>query len=63
MKIQRERMSVMALETVHELFDFIENSPSCFHVIDNVKAELKKKVLRNFAKTKNGRSKRAENIL
>lgn len=53
----------MALETVHELFDFIENSPSCFHVIDNVKAELKKKVLRNFVRTKNGRSKRAENTL
>lgn len=27
----------MALEQVQELFDFIEKSPSCFHVIDNVK--------------------------
>ena len=31
----------MALESVQELFDFIEQSPSCFHVIDNVKKELK----------------------
>ena len=31
----------MSLESVQELFDFIEQSPSCFHVIDNVKKELK----------------------
>lgn len=30
----------MALESVQELFDFIEKSPSCFHVIDNVKKTL-----------------------
>ena len=30
----------MALEQVQELFDFIEKSPSCFHVIDNVKKTL-----------------------
>ena len=52
MKIQRERMSVMALETVHELFDFIENSPSCFHVIDNVKAELKKEGFEELCENK-----------
>ena len=45
-------MSVMALETVHELFDFIENSPSCFHVIDNVKAELKKEGFEELCENK-----------
>lgn len=42
----------MALETVHELFDFIENSPSCFHVIDNVKAELKKEGFEELCENK-----------
>ena len=31
----------MALEHVQELFDFIQQSPSCIHVIENVKKQLK----------------------
>lgn len=32
----------IAKETAQELFSFIENSPSCFHVIENMKKELEK---------------------
>lgn len=35
-KIQKQT----AKETAKELFSFIENSPSCFHVIENMKKEL-----------------------
>ena len=32
----------MVLDSVQELFDFIEQSPSCFHVIENAKKMLEK---------------------
>ena len=31
----------MYKETVKELFDFIQNSPSCFHAVDDMKRMLK----------------------
>ena len=52
----------MALETVHELFDFIENSPSCFHVIDNVKAELKKEGFEELCENKKWEIKEGKRI-
>ena len=55
----------MALEHVQELFDFIQQSPSCFHVIENVKKQLTEQGFEELCakKQKTGRSKRAENTL
>ena len=43
----------MALEHVQELFDFIQQSPSCFHVIENVKKQLTEQGFEELCENKN----------
>lgn len=43
----------MALEHVQELFDFIQQSPSCFHVIENVKKQLTEQGFEELYENKN----------
>ena len=43
----------MALEYVQELFDFIQQSPSCFHVIENVKKQLTEQGFEELCENKN----------
>ena len=43
----------MALEHVQELFDFIQQSPSCFHVIENVKKQLTEQGFEKLCENKN----------
>ena len=43
----------MALEHVQELFDFIQQSPSCFHVIENVKKQLTEQGCEELCENKN----------
>ena len=43
----------MALEHVQELFDFIQQSPSCFHVIENVKKQLTEQGFEELCEHKN----------
>lgn len=43
----------MALEHVRELFDFIQQSPSCFHVIENVKKQLTEQGFEELCENKN----------
>lgn len=43
----------MALEHVQELFDFIQQSPSCFHVIKNVKKQLTEQGFEELCENKN----------
>ena len=42
----------MVVESVQELFDFIEQSPSCFHVIDNAKKMLEKEGFEELCENK-----------
>lgn len=48
-----ERKILMALEHVQELFDFIQQSPSCFHVIENVKKQLTEQGFEELCENKN----------
>ena len=43
----------MSLEHVQELFDFIQQSPSCFHVIENVKKQLTEQGFEELCENKN----------
>lgn len=43
----------MTLEHVQELFDFIQQSPSCFHVIENVKKQLTEQGFEELCENKN----------
>ena len=43
----------MALEHVQELFDFIQQSPSCFHVIENVIKQLTEQGFEELCENKN----------
>lgn len=43
----------MALEHVQELLDFIQQSPSCFHVIENVKKQLTEQGFEELCENKN----------
>ena len=52
MKKVQERKFVMVVESVQELFDFIEQSPSCFHVIDNAKKMLEKEGFEELCENK-----------
>lgn len=47
----------MALEHVQELFDFIQQSPSCFHVIENVKKQLTEQGFEELCENKNWQNK------
>ena len=49
----------MALEHVQELFDFIQQSPSCFHVIENVKKQLTEQGFEELCENKNWQIKEA----
>ena len=42
----------MVLDSVQELFDFIERSPSCFHVIENAKKMLEKEGFEELSENK-----------
>lgn len=42
----------MVLDSVQELFDFIEQSPSCFHVIENAKKMLEKEGFEELSENK-----------
>ena len=48
----------MALEHVQELFDFIQQSPSCFHVIENVKKQLTEQGFEELCENKNWQIKK-----
>ena len=53
----------MALEHVQELFDFIQQSPSCFHVIENVKKQLTEQGFEELCENKNWQIKEGGAVL